>query len=440
MHGYYELHSHLYGCLQEEDLRWLASRRRPRWSIFLESYSKVYGKKANIEGIFSYKAEAKKRLQDYYYLRNKSGFAAFQTCFDFVIALSHCDPEEIKGLCLRVAEREPADYAEYRMMFPPTPSREKWEEGVISLCEGLHEAKKTYGGKTFHAALSLRRDTKAAYQEYERLLSLMQKNTLVQNCITAIDFCHQEEGYPPKDKREFCEMLLRENAQHPQRALAILYHVGESFTDKSLESSVRWVVEAAQMGAHRLGHAIALGIEPACYENSCRYESARERLDQIAFEKKHASSLRAWGYHVDLSALDKEKEELQRCKSGSKKIRHDYGPKRLKALFLLQNWAMAQIKAQGSFIECCPTSNLRIGSIPSHPLRRFLEAGLKVVIGADDPGILESNIKQEFEVIQKWPGIGSRHIAKLQTYAKQALSPLIASRISSKAGERQNTP
>ena len=81
------------------------------------------------------------------------------------------------------------------------------------------------------------------------------------------------------------------NHRHPERALAILYHVGESFDDKSLESAVRWVHEAAEFGAHRLGHAISLGVDPRLYGNHIRNESVAERIDQLNYDLNHRDGL-----------------------------------------------------------------------------------------------------------------------------------------------------
>ena len=65
--------------------------------------------------------------------------------------------------------------------------------------------------------------------------------------LTGIDFCFLEEGFPPKDKAELFRAVQTFNDEHPERALAILYHVGESFADKSLESAVRSGRAAAEV-------------------------------------------------------------------------------------------------------------------------------------------------------------------------------------------------
>src|SRR5262249_19700653 len=50
-------------------------------------------------------------------------------------------------------------------------------------------------------------------------------------CLTGIDFCYIEEGFPPKNVAALFRDVRAFNHAHPSRALAILYHVGESFAD-----------------------------------------------------------------------------------------------------------------------------------------------------------------------------------------------------------------
>ena len=141
--------------------------------------------------------------------------------------------------------------------------------------------------------------------------------------VTGVDFCNVEDGFPPKHKREFFAAVHDWNDRHPERALAILYHVGESFTDKSLESAVRWVHEAAEFGAHRLGHAIALGIDPAVYGAHERHESVEERLDQIDYDLARADELRRCGVRIDERALRRERD-LLRMRKPDETVTHRY--------------------------------------------------------------------------------------------------------------------
>jgi adenosine deaminase len=222
--------------------------------------------------------------------------------------------------------------------------------------------------------------------------------------VTGIDFCHVEEGHPPKDKAAFFDAVRDFNDAHPDRALAILYHVGESFRDKSLESSVRWVQEAAEFGANRLGHAIALGVDPRCYGEHTRTETGGERLDQIAYDLAHADALERHGVTVDRDALRREQASL----SAADVVTHTYDSARLDEVARRQDFAMDRVTAAGAVVEVCPTSNRRIGDISDpehHPVHRFLERGVPVVIGSDDPGIFGTTLAEEIDWVVHAAGL-----------------------------------
>jgi adenosine deaminase len=226
------------------------------------------------------------------------------------------------------------------------------------------------------------------------------------NVITGIDFCHVEEGHPPKDKAEFFKAIRDFNDAHPERALAILYHVGESFRDKSLESSVRWVQEAAELGANRLGHAIALGIDPASYGEHTRTESAAERLDQIAYDIAHADGLARHGVRIDVPALRAEANALAADAEATVTVAYDAA--RLDEVRRRQNYAMERVTAAGAVVEVCPTSNRRIGDIGDpdhHPVHRFLDRGVPVVVGSDDPGIFGVTLAEEIDWVVAAAGL-----------------------------------
>ena len=249
-------------------------------------------------------------------------------------------------------------------------------------------------------AISLARRDPWTLWEAARTLALGDHGRVV----TGIDFCHVEEGHPPKDKTEFFDAVREFNDAHPNRALAILYHVGESFRDKSLESSVRWVQEAAELGAHRLGHAIALGIDPDSYGDHTRPESGAERLDQIAYDLKHADGLARHGVIVDRDALVAE----QRSVAPDHTVTHQYDAARGDEVRRRQDYAMERVAAAGAVVEVCPTSNRRIGAITDpahHPVHRFLERGVPVVIGSDDPGIFGVTLAEELDWVARTAGL-----------------------------------
>jgi adenosine deaminase len=227
--------------------------------------------------------------------------------------------------------------------------------------------------------------------------------------VTGIDFCGIEEGHPPRDMAGFFAAVHEFNDRHPERAVAILHHVGESFTDKSLESAIRWVQEAAELGAHRLGHAIALGVDPARFGPHARTETVRERRDQIVYDLVHLPGLRAAGVPVDPARLEKELYRLRRRPEGDV-LDVVYDDARLAEVRRRQDYAIERVRATGAVVEVCPTSNRRIGGISDpahHPVHRFLAAGLPVVVGADDPGVFGVTLAGELDWVCEVTGGGA---------------------------------
>jgi adenosine deaminase len=58
-----------------------------------------------------------------------------------------------------------------------------------------------------------------------------------------------------------------------------------------------------------------------------------------------------------------------------------------------------RLRATGMTLTVCPLSNLRLGGVPhmaSHPLRRMLEAGLRVTVNSDDPAYFGGYVHENF--------------------------------------------
>ena len=61
---------------------------------------------------------------------------------------------------------------------------------------------------------------------------------------------------------------------------------------------------------------------------------------------------------------------------------------------------LKRVADSGVAVECCLTSNLVLGAVPSleeHPIRRFLRAGVPVTLNTDDPVRLCTSIEREYE-------------------------------------------
>jgi adenosine deaminase len=60
---------------------------------------------------------------------------------------------------------------------------------------------------------------------------------------------------------------------------------------------------------------------------------------------------------------------------------------------------LREIQERGVTIECCPTSNIKTGLVDDmarHPIWTFLQAGISVAVGDDDPVTVSTDIGREF--------------------------------------------
>ena len=143
------------------------------------------------------------------------------------------------------------------------------------------------------------------------------------------------------------------------------------------------------MGANRLGHCIALGIDPENNRGQEIKESKEETQQTKAWLLENKELLSSYGFQVSKYDL---------C------LKETYDDELIKRTRLLQTAILSYFKDKKVQIESCPTSNMRIGKIKKkefHPLRAFHKAGVKTLIGTDDPGILDTDFEKEQELAQK---------------------------------------
>ncbi|MFD0662447.1 hypothetical protein [Thermocatellispora tengchongensis] len=441
-----ELHLHLYGCIRPEALlRHLAGCEKVRWQEYEEAMAAAYGEVPPVREIVErYRQGDAAAAAEFAGLfvfgdADAGDFGRFQAKFRLLVVASalgdrHGPPEAIRAEVAGFAAGVRADhvrhgvgYAEHRIML----GRGLDSPGERAVLDTLLAAYDRDGagpaGPAERLALSLHRADPWAAWDRVREIALGPHGAV----LTGVDFCHVEEGHPPKDVAEFFAEVRAFNDAHPERALAILYHVGESFRDKSLESAVRWVQEAAELGAHRLGHAIALGVDPGAYGPHTRTESAAERLDQIGYDLRHREGLRAAGVRVDPAALEEERARLAAL-PGDAVVTVSYDRDRLAEVRHRQDYAMSRVRATGAVVEVCPTSNRRIGGIADpahHPVHRFLAAGLPVVVSSDDPGIFGTTLAAELDWVCEQTGGGAELREHLIRAARRARSEVLTGRV-----------
>jgi hypothetical protein len=304
------------------------------------------------------------------------------------------------------------------MLFPPRGGLSAFAERVHALAEGVDKAVNE-SGKSASIAVSLSRDDSLLSDQYNEVKRAMKNSSSVARNITAIDFCADEEGFPPSDKRDFISRVHDDNSADPEKALAVLYHVGESFKNMSVDSSIRWVIEAAEMSVHRLGHAISPGIPVNLLEGLSVRESVRDRVEHLRFCISRFDELSEAGLDLNHKEMAEELRFLDSVPS-DKVLQHAYTRSNLRNIEAFQRYALKCIRSAGAVIESCPTSNVRIaglGKYENHPLPLFIENQIPVVIGSVDPGILNTSLKEEIEIAQQLvDGMGINFVSLLNSF------------------------
>ena len=407
-----ELHVHPGGCLTAEDLIELGKDfyEDIDWTLFTDAYKKAYGVRPDPIALYrdaiSNPTTGLAKFKEHYIYTKKDGgdFGRFQAKFNLITNLLKHPPKRWELLIKTISSthdrhcKEGITFVEYRC-----GSSDETREAFINFHRTQAQilSNASQNNTTARYIISLRRW--AAEQDYEWVQELMDENPELIPTIVGIDFAHVEEGYPPKNNRALFQRVHKDNQQRPERALEITYHVGESYFDKSLESAIRWCHEVAEMGARRLGHATALGLDPAVAiarrPDAHAKEQISERLDQIAYDLTHASELSTFDIKVNASALQTERQTLKN-RAPDEIVERPYNPQRLEEIRNRQQFVLNRLTQLGTVIETCPTSNLRIGGVPDpshHPIHTFLKSNVNLVIGADDPGIFDSPLASEID-------------------------------------------
>lgn len=447
-----DLHVHFSGAIRPLDyLRFLAART-PRFETYEKAMEAAYGRRPRLRDLVPLclagdRGALAEFIAAFTFADEDGGsFSRFRAKLDVfsctsVLAGPAPDPaqildglrEEARFFASAIGadrEREQVTYSETRVVFGTTMTPEMMDAvlGTVLACYA--------GTGTLRQYLipALPRTDPFPAWETVRAWALGPRGHL----ITGIDFCGREEGHPPGEQAEFFGAVREFNQAHPSRALAILYHVGEVFDDKSLESAIRWVDEAAGLGARRLGHALALVVEPAALGPHERTETAAERRAQIGYDLRHARQMRRMGIAVDEAALRAELAVLDRVPAGHL-VHHRYDEQRLAQVRLRQDFAMDRIAAAGAVIEMCPTCNRRMIGVPgvtSAGIRRLTGSGVPFVVCTDNPGLLGVTLAQEEEYARQAGASVGCDVGDLPRRAWAHRSELISGRLRARAGAR----
>jgi adenosine deaminase len=399
-----ELHLHLFGCLTAEDVwelgkdRWRTKAELLEW--YAAEFQKVWGKLPDWERYWKDDTLGFELLKKDFIFSERADFLKFQASFNLLIALFKIEPEDTAVLnhVMRRHRNDGLKYAEYRTILPVTFSKEQISTYLTTIAQAtLQFEAEAAGSFSSRLILSIPRENKQAENQYSLLRAWMDANPKLAHAIRGIDFSYIEEGNPPSAKKDFFAKIYQDNAKRQHSPLAIMYHVGESFRGMSLMSSARWVWQAFDAGAHRLGHAISLGLNPQALQNTKTTERVSERTEHLLWIQKNREMLAQGRFEPNFSALHSELSALAERKP-EENIEIIYDDHTIHDAKALQEALMHDLSRRGAILESCPTSNLRIGMIEKeehHPLHRFIENQMKFVISTDDPGIFDIDLMTE---------------------------------------------
>jgi adenosine deaminase len=77
---------------------------------------------------------------------------------------------------------------------------------------------------------------------------------------------------------------------------------------------------------------------------------------------------------------------------------------------------MRSLAARGLPLECCPTSNLATGVVPTweaHPIPALVRAGLNVTVNSDDPALFGTTLLDEWRVLGERLGLAIAEVLDL---------------------------
>ena len=407
-----ELHVHLGGCLYADDLLELCRPGADEidWKLYIDSYAQSFGARPDPVALITEALESSEgfeRFRRHYVVGLEDGgdFARFVAKFNLAICVyrhwhRRGRADEVVRRLIGRLRAQGLEYVEVRAM---SGSASEDPAGFLDFHHSNAQTLRECSGNGFEARYIVSLPRAEPVEGLAVVEELLHSSPELVSTIVGLDFCHFEERYPPKTTIPFFDRLSAFNTTHPDRALEVVYHVGEVFFDKSLESAVRWAHEAAELGARRLGHALALGMDPEVsvsrLPQAHESEPVGERQDQIRYDLANRSMLEEYGVEVHEKQLQAELQDLSRC-APSMAVSRPYSAERLEDVRRRQQAVLKRLAELGTVIESCPTSNLRIASLPSaaaHPLTTFLDAGVAVVIGADDPGIFDVTLESEVD-------------------------------------------
>lgn len=304
----------------------------------------------------------------------KKGFEGYQMKMALRYRLLYNNPKAWEDLAYDIAVNEYKNshvtYFELRTSLDKPPLTPETILGSIH--KGLIRAQRDCPGlKTGIIVSIMKNSTPEDAQKLIDKLIEIRKSPEYKQHIVGIDTAGQEiykdkQGNPVNfEPEKFKESFASARAD----GLMVVNHAGEWFC--SLEDGLESIRKSVEvLGAVRIGHALALGIDP------CLLLGKNDQYGKL------------------------------------------YDEKRIKELIAKQEALVQLLIEKGIVIEICLSSNLRaqpelIPDYQRHPLGKWIKRGLKIVLGTDNPETSHSSLTNEYLIAQKVFDLSREELQKI---------------------------
>ncbi|MCS6969454.1 MAG: hypothetical protein NZ552_00345 [Planctomycetes bacterium] len=369
-------HVHLYGALQPSELLQLAVGRAIDWGPVAEVWHEARTTPPDFSALVAMARRdpetAGRRLAEAL-ARLPAGTASLRARFALVHACTRWGSaahahwnsavaDEVEQVWSWVATRWPV---EARIQLPADAS-ERWAACAlehVAACAAKH-------GMTVIISLP-----RAAPLKHWPLVA---ESAHRHPTIVGVDLCGIEDE--PARHAPLSAALAAWNHRFAPRRLQFAVHVGEQLDCMTPLTAIRRVWDAIAIGADRLGHALAIRLDPAAWPAGPAWQTVAERSADLQWLQWQADIL-----ELDGDAIDAELSELRVRDPHSQVgvVPADHG-----LVSACQETVRARLRATQRLVECCPTSNEQISGAPlaRHGLKSL--TGIPWVVGSDDPGLL----------------------------------------------------
>lgn len=326
----------------------------------------------------------------------------------------------------KLQERWKVPVADYRLIYHFIKKKEK-SDRIFGLCRNFHVRKET------------RKQAAALYK-------LWQKKDV--DKVIGIDAANSEFFCRPE---VFVEAFERLSSCHINRT----FHVGEDFYD--LADGLRAIDEAIHFlnlnRGNRLGHCLALGVQPQSYYEEHDYHLIIPRqilIDDMVwlkmksmewnvsipprvekqiidlFYSENEDKINIVDYYEAMRLRKQNPGKYIHARESASQIYLSYHydirlrekgeividfkvyPEYVSFMQAMQDKMMEYIEDKQLVIECCPSSNVKIGRLKQydcHPIFKFCDIKnegphhLPVTINTDDLGIFYTSLPREYELL-----------------------------------------